>query len=107
MVCVLIVGTVLGFEVREARIQRDAVSAIMSHIGGILHPGRVYYNWELADGAPPSSAMPGSQPWAPKWLVDILGIDYFGHVVYVELPSQIQFAGDLMTQVGRRPASRK
>ena len=86
MVCVLIVGTVLGLEVREARIQRDAVSAIMSDSGNSLDGGGVYYNWELADGAPPSSAATGSQPWAPKWLVDILGIDYFGHVVYVAAP---------------------
>ena len=27
----------------------------------------------------------GGEPWAPRWLVDLIGVDYFGHVTDVRL----------------------
>ena len=73
IVLVLVVGAGLGWIVREAHIQRDAVAAITT-IGG-----EVNYDWEWCDGAP----VPGAQPSAPRWLVDLLGVDYFGHATRV------------------------
>jgi hypothetical protein len=58
IVLVLVVGAGLGWIVREAHIQRDAVAAITT-IGG-----EVNYDWEWCDGAP----VPGAQPSAPRWL---------------------------------------
>jgi hypothetical protein len=73
---VLIVGVWLGWMVRAARVQRQAVAAIRAS------GGRVMYDWQKQgsgrliqfdlDGSPEA-------PWA-KWLADRLGVDYFGHV---------------------------
>src|ERR1017187_5656777 len=108
MVLVLIAGTVLGLVVRKARVQRDAVLAITNTGGAGSAGGTVYYDWELPKGRSPpyiESMDPHSDPWAPKWLVDFLGVDYFGHVVYVELfPGGIHTTDELMAHVGRLTA---
>ena len=36
----------------------------------------VRYQWEYNKGA----SIKNGKPWWPKWLVGLLGIDYFGHV---------------------------
>ena len=77
IVLVLVIGCGLGWIVRSARIQREAVAAIQK-VGGT-----VYYNWEWAQG----SQIPNGKPWCPSWLVDRLGVDYFGHVTCVEMPN--------------------
>jgi Leucine Rich repeat len=71
IVVVLVIGLVLGWIVRPARIQREAVTAIEK--GG----GSVIYDWEWNDG----NSFGNDRPWAPRWLVDALGADYFGSVV--------------------------
>jgi internalin A len=84
IVLVLIVGAGLGWLVRSGRVQRDAVAAIQRAGGNIR------YDWE-EDGA--AAAIPvGGRPFVPnvkprwpKWLVDSLGVDYFGYVVEVDL----------------------
>ena len=73
LLLVLLIGCLLGWMVRAARIQRDAVAAIEGA------GGRVDYDWEWENGFPKNDG-----PWAPEWLVDRLGIDYFGSVVHVE-----------------------
>ena len=70
MVLVLMLGAVLGWIVRSARIQREAVAAI-DRAGG-----RVVYEWE-----PGEAAAPG----AIKWLVARIGLDYFSTVQAVTL----------------------
>ncbi len=70
---VLAIGAALGWLVRSARIQREAVAAITKA------GGEVNYNWEWSNGTPIS----GGKPWAPKRLVDLVGLDYFGHVTRV------------------------
>src|SRR4051794_38588663 len=78
IVVVLVVGVGLGWLVRLARIaqiQRDAVAAI--HEAG----GTARYDWESGKIRFVSPCPPG---W-PQSLVDLLGIDYFGHVVSVDL----------------------
>jgi hypothetical protein len=70
IVLVLVIGGWLGWVVRSARIQRDAVSAIRKD------GNHVAYDWQWNNG---SFVGARRNPWAPRWLVDFLGIDYFGH----------------------------
>jgi hypothetical protein len=72
-VLVLVIGVWLAWLVRSAHIQRDAVAAI-THAGG-----KVSYDWEWSNG----HDIPGGKPWAPRWLVSLLGIDYFGNIASV------------------------
>ncbi len=73
IVLVLVIGGWLGWIVRSARIQREAVAAIKDA------RGQVWYDWEWSSGEP----IPDGKPWAPKFLVDLIGVDYFGHVTVV------------------------
>jgi internalin A len=72
----LMISVGLGWAVRSARVQRDAIAAIDKA------RGEVYYDWEIVGGSIESNA----RPWWPKWLDDLVGADYFGHVVEVRLP---------------------
>ena len=76
IVVVLVIGGWLGWLVRSARIQRDAVALIERSDGG-----GVSYDWDRGAG---NRYAPG-RPWAPSWLVDLVGVDYFGQVRYVVL----------------------
>ncbi len=73
IVLVLVVGAGLGWIVRAARIQREAVAAI-EQAGG-----SVQYDRDLKTGLARS-------PQGPQWLVDRVGVDYFANVVVVRLP---------------------
>ncbi len=73
IVLVLLTGGGLGWLIRAARIQREAVAAL-EKCGCAAT-----YDWQVNDGKP----VPGGRPWAPHWLVDRLGVDYFGHVTDV------------------------
>src|SRR5262249_43204158 len=75
MVVVLITGTGLDWMIHRAQRQREAVAAIQAS------GGRVLYEWERKNGNP----IPNGRPWWPRWLVDRVGVDYFGNVVFVEL----------------------
>ena len=70
IVVVLLVGGWLGWLVRSARIQREAVAAIQQA------GGSVYYDWEWRSG----QYLEGTEPPAPRWVVERLGFDYFGNV---------------------------
>ena len=59
--------------VRRASVQRNAVDAISRHGAAVL------YDWQFKNGVADRQA----RLWAPKWLVDQIGIDYFGKAVYV------------------------
>jgi Leucine-rich repeat (LRR) protein len=76
IVLVLVIGGALGSIARGARIQREAVQAIIKAGGGVA------YDWQWRNHNPLSDA----KPPAPPWLVDVLGVDYFGHVAYVVTP---------------------
>jgi hypothetical protein len=75
IVLVLVIGAGLGWLVRSARIQREAVAAIKKV------RGRVEYSWEWRNG----KSIFGGKPWAPEWLVEKIGVDYFGHVTSVAI----------------------
>jgi internalin A len=81
MILVLLLGGGLGWIVRGARVQREAVAAIRRA------GGSVRYNWEWSNGQP----NPAGRPWAPGWLVDRIGIDYFGSVTAVYLDRGIRW----------------
>src|SRR5262245_23739149 len=73
---VLIVGGWLGWLVRSARIQREAVAAIQRD------GGWVYYDWQRAgDLVYDALAKPGG----PRWLSERVGVDYYSNPVYVTL----------------------
>lgn len=79
LVLVLIVGGWLGWAVRRARIQREAVAAIRRAGGGIT-----YRSQYLGGNAYGHVYDHGAKPWwCPRWLVDRVGIDYFDSVVQV------------------------
>jgi internalin A len=75
IVLVLVNGVGMGWLVHKARIQREAVGAITTA------GGNVAYDWDWSNG----TSVAGGKPWAPRWLVDRIGIDYFGHVTFVFL----------------------
>jgi Leucine-rich repeat (LRR) protein len=81
MVFVLVFGGALGWIVYRARVQRDAVAAI-ERAGG-----DVWYDWQVRDG----KVVPNGRPIWPDWLVNRIGVDYFGAVVRVSL---VQVATD-------------
>ena len=78
VVVVLVIGSLLGWVVHRAHVQRDAVAAVQAAGGNAI------YEWEFKDGMflPVSKHV---RPWAPKWLVDLIGVDYFSYVVFVDL----------------------
>jgi hypothetical protein len=75
IVLVLVIEAGLGWIVREADVQRNAVAAVKKNGGSVA------YSWNFRDGI----SIPRGKPWAPRWLVDLIGVDYFGHVTVVEL----------------------
>ena len=76
IVVVLVIGAGLGWIVRQAHIQRDAVAAIRKAGGSVA------YSWESGRTG---RRFRRGEPWAPSWLVDLIGVDFFGHVTDVNL----------------------
>ena len=70
IVLVFVIGAGLGWTVRPAHVQRDAVAAIRKA------GGSVSYNSELSI----EKYLPAGQTGALSSLVNLVGIDYFGHV---------------------------
>jgi hypothetical protein len=92
IVLVIVVGAGLGWIVRQAHVQRGAVATI-EEAGG-----SVRYDWEWSNG----KSLPGGKPWAPRWLVNLIGVDYFGHVTAVVSHHMSAATSDAVTvQVGR------
>ena len=88
---VVVMGAGLGWMVRSARIQREAVEAIKSA------KGTVRYDWEWNHG----HTIRHGKPWAPRWLIDRLGPDYFGEVTRVEFWYGTTPAEETFVEVGR------
>jgi Leucine-rich repeat (LRR) protein len=80
LVVILMLAGVLGWVVHLAHVQGDAVAAIRS--GG----GQATYNWQLKRLPNGSRRVdPKARPWAPQWLLEAVGPDYFGHVETVQV----------------------
>jgi len=90
IVVVFVIGVWLGWIVRQARVQRDAVAAITAA------GGSVNYDWEWSNG----KSSPGAKPWAPTWLTDLIGVDFFGHVTGVFFYSSAP-TDEAIVRVGR------
>jgi internalin A len=78
LVLVLVIGAWLGWLVRSAHIQRDAVAAI-EQAGG-----HVAYESPFVNG----QFIPDYAPYWSRWIVKGLGIDYFAHPVRVRLAAK-------------------
>jgi internalin A len=102
---VLVIGAGLGWIVRSARIQREAVAAI-ERAGG-----RVVYDFESNNVAPTpvgrraaavgKLAAPVGKHATPGWLAELIGVDYFGHVTDVWLYPSSTANDAVFVQVGR------
>jgi internalin A len=91
IVLVLLIGLGLGWFVRSARIQREAVAAILAA------GGYVSYESEVPGGA----VLSASKPWTRRWLMNFFGIDYFDHVTAVSFDSYATAPDLAMVHVGR------
>ena len=59
-------------------------------------------NWHLLQlGMEEREKNPGSEALAPPWLVDLIGVDYLGHVAAVELPWNEKVGDSVVEQVAR------
>jgi Leucine-rich repeat (LRR) protein len=88
---VTVLGAGLGWIVRQAHIQRDAVAAIQEAGGSVT------YDWEFDNG----KYLPGGKPWAPSWLVDLIGVDFFDRVTLVNLSQAPRPPDSVLAEVGR------
>jgi hypothetical protein len=91
IVLVLVIGAGLGWIVHEAHVQCDAVAAIEKA------GGTVKYDWEWSNG----KSVLGGKLWAPRRVVDLIGVDYFGHVSVVGFPENSGVTDAVFAEVGR------
>ncbi len=82
MIIVLAFGIWLGWVVHWAREQRGAVAAIERS------GGRVMYDWQFTGGVVAGAVRPNAVPPAPAWLVDRLGLDFFGTAIVANLEGE-------------------
>jgi hypothetical protein len=54
------------------------------------------HSGELSDGV----TVPEGQPWAQRWLVELIGVDYFDHVTTVQFPTSCEPADSTIARVG-------
>ncbi len=87
LVFVLVIGVWLGWIVRSARVQHDAVAAIAKAHCWVI------YDWGVKNGD-----FTGDQPSVPSWLVNAIGRDYFGNVAVIFMQKG---SDDELTHVGR------
>ena len=84
---VLVIGVWLGWIVRSARIQREAVNAIKEA------RGEAWYDWQWKIRATGDfnvgELVRKPAPKWPRWLTDALGVDYFVTVVSVSLTARL------------------
>jgi internalin A len=91
IVVVLVIGAWMGWIVRQAHVQRDAVAVIRRAGCSVM------YNWEWSDGR----SIPGGKPQAPRWLVELVGVDYFGHVTVVGCSTSPSASDATLADIGR------
>ena len=95
IISVLVLGLVLGSVVRSASVQSNAV-ATLRRAGAA-----VFYEWEPKDAKRNRTGAPA----APNWLVDLIGVDFFGGVRTVQIDHGTQEA--LMPSVGELTSLQK
>ncbi len=102
---VLVIAVALGWLVRIARIQRDAVAAIQRA------GGQVAYDWEQVHRSKWTGKLvypaPNGRPIWPQRLIEAMGPDYFGDVVKIRFQPNppgsawSQATDEIMSSVGR------
>jgi hypothetical protein len=98
LVLVLMIGAALVWFVSTARTQRDAVAAIERAGGSVgYHTGWTHKQFPKVQ-----------ELWAPKWLVDAIGIDYFDRVDSVGFygNGHAVCTDEALVHVGRLPGLR-
>jgi hypothetical protein len=91
MSIVLLIGGGTGWLVRRAHTQRNAVAAIQAAGGQVIYDFQYDHVVFNADG----------KPKAPRWLVDLVGVDHFAEVLAVRLRMPPKDAGAMLALVGR------
>jgi hypothetical protein len=76
MIIVLLIGAGLGWIIRGARLQRDAVAAIREA------GGQVSYDWYWKKS---TDMVPYNRRVAPDWVIDHVGIDYVANIEHINL----------------------
>ena len=83
---VLILGVAMGWIAhfaRNVRVQREALTAVDKAYGSVV------YDWQFEGGRfrlkKGTNIISDAVPWWPRWLVDRLGVDCFGHVTHVRI----------------------
>jgi internalin A len=89
LLLVLVIGVWLGWKVHRAHVQRDAVVAIKRTGGWVA------YDWQRSMGF----IQRDKKAKYPGWLVDLLGVDYFGNVVWAGFG--LQGSDSEMVHVGK------
>jgi internalin A len=96
IVVVLLTGGWLGSIVRSARIQREAVQTVEGE-RGLVHYDGEYFDWNASSSGWHRVRQEDTR--AMRWLVDLIGIDYFHRVSTVVLAKRT--AGRELSAVGR------
>ena len=84
-------GAWLGWIANTARIQREAVASIRRDYGS------VWYDWEFQNGRFTASGW----LWATRWLVNLVGVDAFGHVKSADVVAGPGTSDEGLDQIGR------
>lgn len=82
MLLVLIFGALLGWKVRRAAVQRRAVNEIRRVGGTVYYEHQVGADLQMLLG--PGGGILDAHPWAPAWLQNAVGAEYFQEVVIVD-----------------------
>ena len=82
MFLVMLFAIWFGRYVISVRVQRDAVAAITKAGGSVA------YDWDWGTPYDPNIIDPNAKPRAPKWLANLIGVDYVANVVAADLASQ-------------------
>lgn len=110
LLLVVAIAVWLGWIVHKARQQRATVAALQK-FGGFVH-----YDWEFVDGpvkVPQGNLLwtptwgqfkPDKKPWAPVWLRQTLGDEYFQSIAHVSLFVDIKTGVADATWVNMVPA---
>ena len=91
IVVVLVIAGWLGWLVRSAHVQRDAVAAIRTPGGSVT------YDWARQ----PDRLISRLRRLTPRWLVDLIGVDYFGHPTDARIVASSISTDDALREVGR------
>ena len=97
MVVVLVLAVGLGWIVHRAQVQREAVAAIVRRVG-------LSITTSTRQAGRPAGGQPQVAAACPKWLVERLGVDFFGDVICGHARQEGHRRD--MAHVGSAPSSR-